>query len=133
MNTKVRLNSTSDWPPKGPDSFLREESFSMEMQRRESEQQGQRKLAKVHVKEHEEPPAETLGNEGKLENDIREHPMFALNQRFDGVDKTNTPVPALDPESKTKFENEKREQEKEKQLRLGNMPQFGNKYTPKPL
>ena len=41
------------------------------------------------------------------------------------------PEPALNTEARREFDNEKREQEKEKQLRLGNMPKFSTAPTPR--
>ena len=111
-------------------SYLENETVAMLREQREAEQQGHRRLAKVHKREH--PPAEEQQQpalEGELQNSILQHPELD-NQRFDGTDPTLNPAPELNTEARLKYDNERREQEKEKQLRLGNMPQFSS--TPKP-
>lgn len=114
---------------RGRSSILVEETTTMEIQRRQEEQQGHRRLARVHAKEHkdESPPAP----EGELQNDIRQHPWLD-KQKFDGVDPNLNPEPALNTEARREYDNERREQEMEKQLRLGNMPKMGTAPEPKP-
>lgn len=109
-------------------TFLVAETKAMERQRRLAEQQGERRLAVVKAREHSEYEA-TAGPEGDLQNDILQHPQLA-SQRFDGVDTPLNPEPPLNSEARREFDNERRNQEQEKQLRLGNMPKFNN--TPKP-
>jgi hypothetical protein len=109
-------------------SYLVDETVSMMRDQREAEQQGHRRLAKVHAREHVEEP-EQPAPEGELQNSILQHPELD-NQRFDGIDPNLNPEPPLNTEARREFDNEKREQEKEKQLRLGNMPQFTT--APKP-
>lgn len=107
-------------------SILVVETKVMERQRRLAEQQGERRLASVKAREHSNQEAPS-GPEGELQNSIMQHP--ALNsQRFDGVDSPLNPEPPLNTEARREFDNERRNQEQEKQLRLGNMP----KFTPKP-
>ena len=67
--------------------------------------------------------------EGELQNTILQHPELD-NQRFDGVDPNLNPEPPLNTDARREFDNERREQEMEKQLRLGNMPKFNS--APKP-
>lgn len=112
------------------ESILVDETETMERARRLAEQEGHRKRAKVHAREHAEREAtKQMALEGELQNDILQHP--ALNsQRYDGVDPNLNPEPALNSEARREYDNEKREQEKEKQLKLGNMPQFTT--APKP-
>ena len=109
-------------------SYLVEETVSMMRAQREAEQQGHRRLAKVHAREHAED-VEQPAPEGELQNSILQHPELD-NQRFDGIDPNLNPEPPLNTEARREFDNERREQEKEKQLRLGNMPQFTT--APKP-
>ncbi len=109
------------------DSILVDETETMEWDQRATEQQGHRRLAKVHAREHHE--AEQSAPEGELQNSILQHPDLD-NQRFDGIDPNVSPEPALNTEARREFDNERREQEKEKQLRLGNMPNFST--APKP-
>lgn len=110
-------------------SYLVEESRSMERKRRLIEQQGHRQLARVNAREHPETLESTPAAEGDLQNNILQHPQLD-NQRFDGIDPNLNPEPPLNTEARTKYDNERREQEMEKQLRLGNMPKMSN--APKP-
>ena len=114
---------------KRSDSILPDETESMDRKRRLIEQQGHRQLAKVHPREHPEEPIQKAALEGELQNSILQHPELD-NQRFDGIDPNLNPEPPLNTEARTKYDNEKREQEMEKQLRLGNMPKFTT--APKP-
>ena len=116
------LKEPSDDLPKSKPSgsYLIEETTAMDRERRLNEQQGHRQLAKVNAREHSDeiPPSEP---EGELQNDIEQNPWLN-SQRFDGVDSTINPIPALNTEARREYDNELREQEMEKQLRLGLMP-----------
>ncbi len=106
----------------GKTSLLVEETKSMERRRRVAEQQGHRSLGSVKARDHtEERPA--AAQEGELQNDILQHPALN-NQRFDGIDPNLNPAPPLNTDARREFDNERREQEKEKQLRLGIVPDF---------
>lgn len=109
---------------KGAVSMLAEETTSMDRRRREAEQEGHRKLARVNAREHSEETVQQAP-EGELQNDILQHPNLD-SQRFDGCDPSVNPAPALNTDARTKYDNERREQEMEKQHRLGltNMPKF---------
>ncbi|MDF1758692.1 MAG: hypothetical protein P1U74_10420 [Legionellaceae bacterium] len=118
--------------PRRSDSYLVEDTENMERQRRISEQEGHRKIARVNAREH--PDAENTaamsaeaGNE--MQNNILQNPWLD-SQRFDGVDPNLNPEPPLNSEARREFDNERREQEMEKQLRLGNMPRVSP--APKP-
>jgi len=100
----------------------------MERERRINEQQGHRQLARVHAREHSEQLQQS-GPEGELQNNILQHPELD-NQRFDGIDPNLNPEPPLNSEARREYDNERREQEMEKQLRLGNMPKMST--APKP-
>lgn len=113
--------------PKHFDSILVDETETMGWEQRANEQQGHRRLAKVHAREHREK--ESAAPEGELQNSILQHPELD-NQRFDGIDPNVSPEPPLNSDARREFDNERREQEKEKQLRLGNMPKFSS--APKP-
>ena len=54
-----------------------------------------------------------------------------IDQRFDGIDPSVNPAPALNTAARTEFDNIKREQEMEKQLRLGLIPGNTKKFNPK--
>lgn len=114
---------------KGRGSFLIAETQSMERKRRLIEQEGHKKLASVHVREHAAEDRKDLGPEGELENGILQHPELD-SQRFDGIDPNLNPEPPLNSEARREYDNERREQEMEKQLRLGNMPKFNTAPTP---
>ena len=106
-------------------SYLSEETETMAAKRRVLEQEGHRRLASVHQVEHALNQT-TSSPEGELQNDILQHPALD-SQRFDGIDPNLNPEPPLNTEARREFDNERREQEKEKQLRLGNMPTFAPK------
>lgn len=134
MSKDIIIIPTTDLPDRLPTgkrgaSYLVDETTSMERKRRKIEQQGHRQLAKVHAREH---PEETPKGapEGELQNGIKQNPWLN-SQRFDGVDSNLNPEPPLNTEARREFDNERREQDKEKQLRLGNMPQFSNAPKPK--
>ncbi|WP_454785445.1 Smr/MutS family protein [Legionella sp. WA2024007413] len=109
-------------------SFLVAETKAMERQRRLAEQQGERRIALVKAREHSDYEP-SPGPEGELQNNILQHPALD-SQRYDGVDSPLNPEPPLNTDARREFDNELRNQEQEKQLRLGNMPKFNN--TPKP-
>lgn len=111
-------------------SYLADDTSSMERSRRVAEQEGHRQLAKVNAREHAEQH-DHAAPEGELQNSIQQHPWLD-SQRNDGIDPNLNPEPALNTEARREFDNERREQEKEKQLRLGNMPKFSHVNTPKP-
>jgi DNA-nicking Smr family endonuclease len=116
-------------PSSGRDSsFLVAETTSMERKRRLAEQQGERQLGPVKAREHSEEV--TNSPEGELQNSILQHPELD-SQRFDGIDPNLNPEPPLNSAARREFDNEKREQEQEKQLRLGNMPKFSTAPTPR--
>ena len=100
----------------------------MERQRRLAEQQGERQIAPLKAREHSNQEAQPAP-EGELQNNMLQHPMLT-SQRFDGIDSPLNPEPPLNTEARREFDNERRNQEQEKQLRLGNMPKFDT--APKP-
>lgn len=109
-------------PPKaGSSSLLVEETWTMERQRRQAEQQQHRKLAKVHAREHKEE--QQASPEEAAQNGMLQHP-YLDSQRNDGIDPGLNPEPPLNTEARREYDNERREQEMEKQLRLGNMPKM---------
>jgi DNA-nicking Smr family endonuclease len=116
-------------PTVGDGSFLVAETKAMERKRRLAEQQGERQLAPVKAREHSDVEHQA-SPEGELQNNILQHPALD-SQRFDGVDPNLNPEPPLNTEARREFDNEKREQDKEKQLRLGNMPKFTTAPTPR--
>lgn len=110
-------------------SILVDETETMDRSRREAEQEGHRRLARVNAREHHVREEQRQQLQESAQNDILQHPALN-NQRYDGVDPNVNPEPALNTDARREFDNERREQEMEKQLRLGNMPQFTT--APKP-
>jgi hypothetical protein len=106
------------------------ETKAMERNRRLAEQQGERRLASVKARDHSNEDEVQNSPEGELQNSILQHPDLD-SQRFDGIDPNLNPEPALNTQARTEYDNERREQEKEKQLRLGNMPKFQTAPTPR--
>lgn len=129
-NRSSRSRITSIIPSGGGDgSFLVDETKAMERRRRGAEQAGQRPLGIVNSREHSDEDRPNPGPEGELQNDMLQHPDLN-SQRFDGIDPNLNPEPPLNSDARREFDNEKRNQEQEKQLRLGNMPRFSS--APKP-
>jgi hypothetical protein len=132
INTSVTAGESSpqDWLPTGKKkgSYLIEETDSMDRKRRLVEQDGHRQLARVNARAHNEND-QSPAPEGELQNSILQHPWLDA-QRFDGIDPNLNPEPPLNTDARREFDNERREQEMEKQLRLGNMPKFST--APKP-
>lgn len=112
-------------------SYLVDETFLMEQERRSKEQQGHRQLAKVHAVEHAEPRAAAPGEEPGLHADVKQHPYLDI-QAFDGMADNESPLPSVDPLAAIDYENAKREQQLEltKRLNLNYAP--GTAPTPKP-
>nr|WP_242602117.1 hypothetical protein [Legionella nagasakiensis] len=124
-----RRRRSKDWPDSGDStSYLVDETRAMERERRLQEQQGHRHLARVNAREHHDEEQQ-VAPEGELQNSIMQNPWLD-SQRFDGVDPNLNPEPPLNTEARREYDNQRREQEMEKQLRLGNMPKFTN--APKP-
>ncbi len=115
---------------RGEPSILIAETKTMERSRRLMEQQGERRLASVKARDHSNDEQLPPSPEGELQNNILQHPEL-LSQRFDGVDPNLNPEPPLNTDARREFDNERRDQENEKQLRLGNMPKFRSDPTPR--
>lgn len=127
-STEIQLPTRTS-SEKGKASFLVDDTRSMERERRLSEQDGERRIARVHAREHADAEV-SAGPEEAVENGMLQHPELD-NQRFDGIDPSVNPAPALNDKARMEFDNERRNQEQEKQLRLGNMPKFSSAPTPK--
>ncbi len=105
---------------------LAQETKSMERRRRLNEQDRERQFGSVKAREHrdnEPTPGEELGSS------MKQH-AFLNSQRFDGTDSNLNPEPPLNTDARREFDNKQREQQLEKQLRLGNMPRMGTAPTP---
>ncbi len=130
LPTEIRLPTGDSSGRKRKASFLVEETKSMERKRRLQEQDGERRFARVNARAHAD--TEVSGNylEEAAENGMLQHPELD-NQRFDGIDPSVNPAPGLNDKARMEFDNERRNQEQEKQLRLGNMPKFNKAPTPR--
>jgi len=109
-------------------SILSDDTENMGRRRRDLEQKGHRKLARVHAREHHQRVEDKQAGL-EMQSGALQHPALD-NQRFDGIDPNLNPEPALNTDARREFDNARREQEMEKQLRLGNMPSFST--APKP-
>lgn len=114
---------------KGDGSYLPQETRAMEIEQHEVVQEVLRRLAKVNAREHHENKEQTSPEGQQQLNMKSQHPNLD-SQRFDGTDPNLNPEPPLNTDARREFDNKRREQEKEKQLRLGNMPKFST--APKP-
>lgn len=133
---KRNRDPNNEWPDEPPAtaamsgdaSYLVDETKRMAREQRLAEQSGHRQLARVNARDHdvEQPNA---APEGELQNSILQHPNLD-KQLYDGADPPVNALPPQNTAARTKFDNERREQEMEKQLRLGNMPKFST--APKP-
>lgn len=112
-----------------PTTYLIEETEFMQYERRGLEQQVERQLASVE--ERRKPQRKDGNTPGGMQEKMKQHPLLD-SQRFDGIDPNLNPAPFGNQEAMIEFENERREQEMEKQLRLGNMPKMGRNMTPEP-
>lgn len=117
-------------PGKSSDSFLIAETKSMERKRRLMEQDGERRLARVNALDRPDEDRPGNGPEEAEQNGMLQHPELN-SQRFDGIDPNLNPEPPLNSAARREFDNERRNQEQEKQLRLGNMPKFSSTPTPR--
>jgi hypothetical protein len=117
--------------PDGRETFLVDETKAMENERRLQEQRGHRKFARTITRDRVDEPDNSQGNELSMQEGPKDHP-FLQSQRFDGVDPNVSPAPEIGTEARREFDNEKREQDKEKQLRLGNQLQNKNEYQARP-
>lgn len=111
------------------DSYLADDTDLMQREQRLLEQEGHRrhKQVKVRARERSVSPF-AVAPEGELQNNILQHPKLN-SQRLDGTDTNLNPEPPLNSEARREYDNAKRDQQLEQQLRLNNMPQFSS--TPK--
>lgn len=115
-------------------STFKQETRVMENARRDLEQTGHRRLGiAVHAREriNDEPLSLEQGIDAEAASSLMQNPLLD-NQRFDGVDPNVNPVPAMNTAARTEFDNIKREQELEKQLRLGLSPDNAKRFNAKP-
>lgn len=127
-----RITAPPDRLPSGDkSSYLSDDTATMDRNRRLMEQDGHRQHAKVNARSHNMDDSQAPAPEGELQNSIQQHPWLDA-QRFDGIDPNLNPEPPLNTAARREFDNERREQEMEKQLRLGNMPKFSTAPKPSP-
>jgi len=119
--------------PPPPSTYIKE-TRAMANDRRDKEQSGHRGLGiSVHARErvNDEPLSMEQSLEAQSSSTLMSNPLLD-SQRFDGIDPNVNPAPALNTDARTEYDNLKREQEMEKQLRLGLMPSNSKKFNPKP-
>ncbi|MFA5960850.1 MAG: hypothetical protein WC785_10085 [Tatlockia sp.] len=109
-------------------SYLVDETFTMEQMRRAREQEGQRLIGVVHVREHSEENR-AASQEGELQNDIKQHPLLD-RQVFDGISNNETPVPAQNTEARREYDNAQHQQQLKMQQRLGLAPRTAPEFKP---
>lgn len=115
-------------------STFKQETRVMENNRRDLEQTGHRRLGiSVRARErvNDEPLSLEQGIEAEAASSLMQNPLLD-NQRFDGIDPNVNPVPAMNTEARVEYDNIKREQELQKQLRLGLSPDNAKRFTAKP-
>ena len=113
-------------------SFLVHDSVAMENSRRLAEQAGHKQFA--HVNARDRTIANVSDEPGMDQTStMKQHPYFAQNQRFDGIENKITPDPSSNPAAKEKYQEAKEEQDLAKQLRLNNTPENTNTPRFKPI
>lgn len=131
-NVAGALKAWEDSRRKPPSLFV-EETKKKQNNQRDLEQTGHRRRGmKVQSRErvYDDAPSAEVGLEAQ--SSIKGHPALMENPRFDGIDPNVNPEPALNTDARREYDNIKREQELEKQLRLGYMPGMNRKFNPKP-
>lgn len=136
-NLMTPLDSIRDMTrrkPTSPPTRFKKETKVMENMRRDIEQAGHRQFG-VHVIANERSNEDTFENQMDMgleqQSSLLENPLLD-SQRFDGIDPNVNPKPDLSSTARKDFDNAKREQEMEKQLRLGLTPGNDKKFNPKP-
>ncbi len=134
MPKKRGIRKPTDLPEAGElagegPSMLVDETKSMENNRRIKEQEGHRQYAKVNQRERHDHE-QSQGNE--LTAGPKEHPLLGKSQRFDGIDNNLNPAPPLNDLARKEYDNAQREQQAEREHRLGLGQEIGNKNRPKP-
>ena len=115
--------------PKGLEVLgLRSETRQMEIDQRKLEQAGHRQYAQINARE-KNPNEPTQSPELDQGNGMKEHPLLQ-NQRYDGTDGALNPSPPNNPDALWIYENERQEEEKAKELRLGNELSNTKQYQP---
>lgn len=110
-------------------TILIEATEGMEDIRRQLEQRGHSQFARVNASDRTPNYEVSPDNDLTQEAGPKAHP-FLDSQRFDGIDPSLNPAPDIGTSARTEFDNERRNQEQEKQYRLGNMPTNSNRNTP---
>lgn len=124
-----RMNPAIEAP-----STFKEETRVMENARKDLEQTGHRRLGiSVHARErvNDEPLSLEQSVDAEASSSLLQNPLLD-NQRFDGIDPNVNPAPAMNTDARTEFDNIKREQELQKQLRLGLSPDNAKRFNAKP-
>ncbi len=111
-------------------SILVDETMAMENAQRQLEQQGHRRYGKVNARERQDYVVSADNSlEQQAQAGPKSHP-FLDSQRYDGIDPDLNPAPDIGTDARREFDNERRNQEQEKQHRLGNMPTHSRRSAP---
>lgn len=126
------IGDTSRKPPTTPPSIYKDVTIAMENAHRDLVQAYLRNQLGVAVKSRgrHNGPVQTLEQASEELSQIAGNPLLNT-QRFDGIDPNVNPAPPLNSEARREFDNSRREQEREKQLRLGLAPGNAKRFDPK--
>lgn len=115
-------------------SVFKHETRSMENARRDLEQSGHRRHLGIPVhaveRSNDEPLTFEQSMDAEASSSLMQNPLLDT-QRFDGYDPNVNPSAIDNPDARREFDNERRRQEQEKQLRLGLSPNNAKKFKPK--
>ena len=132
-NLLAIIGDTTRTPPTTPPSIYKDITRPMENANRDLVQNYLRQQLGIMVKSRERinDVVNSLEQEGQelSQSSIMSNPLLD-SQRFDGIDSNINPVPPLNSAARREYDNLRREQELEKQLRLGLAPRFDPKFRP---
>jgi len=115
-------------------SGFKQETRAMENARRDLEQSGHRRHLGIPVhsveRSNDEPLSFEQSMDAEASSSLMQNPLLDT-QRFDGYDPNVNPSTIDNPDARREFDNERRRQEQEKQLRLGLSPNNAKKFKPK--
>lgn len=132
-NLLAIIGDTTRTPPTTPPSIYKDITRPMENAHRDLVQNYLRQQLGIMVKSRERinDVVNSLEQEGQelSQSSIMSNPLLD-SQRFDGIDSNINPVPPLNSAARREYDNRLREQELDKQLRLGLTPRFDPKLRP---
>lgn len=132
-NLLAIIGDASRKPPTTPPSIYKDVTITMENAHRDLLQAYFRNQLGIAVKSrerHNDAVQTPEATEQLSQSAIMGNPLLD-SQRFDGIDPNVNPAPPLNSEARQEFDNLRREQEMEKQLRLGLSPGNAKRFDPK--